>query len=87
MPRPVLIVEDDPPLRSLLETLLHRAGAGEVLTCADGEEAIALLAHESFEVILLDLVMPRKDGFAVLEYLRANRPAQLRVVLGHDRDR
>jgi two-component system response regulator MprA len=81
MPRSVLIVEDDPPLRGLLETLLRRTGAADVVSCADGEEAIELLAHETFDVILLDLVMPRKDGLAVIDFLRRRRPAQLRVVL------
>jgi CheY-like chemotaxis protein len=81
MARAVLIVEDDPPLRGLLRTLMNRAGPYDVATCADGEEAIEVLAEQSFDVILLDLMMPRKDGYAVIDYLRAHKPAQLRVVL------
>jgi two-component system OmpR family response regulator len=81
MARAVLIVEDDPPLRGLLRTLLQRADRYDIATCADGQEAIELLAGHSFDVILLDLMMPRKDGFAVIDYLRAHRPAQLSVVL------
>lgn len=81
MARAVLIVEDDPPLRGLLRTLLTRAGPYDVATCADGQEAIEVLAAQTFDVILLDLMMPRKDGFAVIDYLRTHKPAQLRVVL------
>ena len=81
MARAVLIVEDDPPLRGLLRTLMHRAGPYDVATCADGQEAIEVLAERTFDVILLDLMMPRMDGFAVIDYLRAHKPAQLRVVL------
>jgi CheY-like chemotaxis protein len=81
MSRSVLIVEDDPPLRGLLQTLLRHAGERNVMTCADGAEAIALLAKRSFDVILLDLMMPGTDGLAVVEFLREHRPEQLRVVL------
>jgi CheY-like chemotaxis protein len=81
MAHAVLIVEDDPPLRGLLRTLLRLAGEQDVTTCGDGQEAIDVLATREFDVILLDLMMPRRDGYAVIDYLRANRPAQLRVVL------
>lgn len=77
----VLIVEDDPPLRALLTTLLRHAGERNVIACADGDEAIDVLGRRSFDVILLDLMMPRRDGLAVIEFLREHRPAQLRVVL------
>jgi CheY-like chemotaxis protein len=77
----VLIVEDDPPLRGLLQTLLRHAGERNVTTCSDGGDAIKLLAKRSFDVILLDLMMPDVDGLAVIDFLREHRPAQLRVVL------
>jgi CheY-like chemotaxis protein len=81
MPRSVLIVEDDPPLRGLLQTLLRHAGERNVMSCSDGHQAIDLLAKKSFDVILLDLMMPGTDGLAVIDFLRKHRPAQLRVVL------
>ncbi len=81
MPHAVLIVEDDPPLRGLLQTLLRHAGERDVVTCSDGDEAIQMLARRSFDVILLDLLMPGTDGLEVIEFLREHRPAQLRVVL------
>ncbi|HEU4887680.1 MAG TPA: response regulator [Thermoanaerobaculia bacterium] len=81
MPHSALIVEDDPPLRGLLQTLLRHAGEDNVVSCSDGDEAIALLVTRSFDVILLDLMMPGTDGLAVIEFLRQHRPSQLRVVL------
>jgi CheY-like chemotaxis protein len=81
MSHAVLIVEDDPPLRGLLETLLRHAGEPNVVTCKDGGQAIDVLAEHSFDVILLDLMMPGKDGLAVIDFLRWHDPAQLRVVL------
>lgn len=81
MTQSVLIVDDDPPLRELLRTLLLRAVKPEVVSCADGAEAIAALSQRSFDVILLDLLMPLTDGMAVIDYLREHAPEQLRVVL------
>lgn len=81
MSHAVLIVDDDPPLRGLLRTLLRHAGERNVVTCANGAEAIELLTGRSFDVILLDLMMPGTDGLAVVEFLREHRPDQLRVVL------
>lgn len=81
MPRAALIVDDDPPLRTLLQKLLAHAGEHDIVTSSDGEEAIALLSERTFDVILLDLMMPRRDGYAVIEFLREHQPEQLRVVL------
>jgi DNA-binding response OmpR family regulator len=77
----VLIADDDPPLLNLLQAIVARTGDFDVVTCRDGEEAIDALAARPFDVVLLDLMMPRRDGFEVVEFLRAQRPAQLRVVL------
>lgn len=77
----VLIADDDPPLLSLLRTIVSRQGSFDIVTCRDGEEAIRALELRHFDVVLLDLMMPRRSGFEVLDFLRANRPEQLRVVL------
>jgi two-component system, OmpR family, alkaline phosphatase synthesis response regulator PhoP len=81
MPPALLIADDDPPLLGLLQTLVRRGGNCEVVTCRDGEEAIHALSERHFDVVLLDLMMPRRNGFEVIEYLRQNRPDQLPVVL------
>lgn len=77
----VLIADDDPPLLALLKTLVRREGDLDVVTCRDGEEAIRALAERHFDVVLLDLMMPHRNGFDVIEYLREHRPDQLGVVL------
>ncbi|MBI5221909.1 MAG: response regulator [Candidatus Magasanikbacteria bacterium] len=65
----ILVVEDEKPMARALE--LKLAGAGfEVQACYNGQECIDLLAKGSFDLILLDLVMPVKDGFAVLADLK-----------------
>ncbi len=67
----VLIVEDDKFLLSAYRVKLTKAGF-EIKIATDGEEALKILREDKPDVILLDLVMPRKDGFAVLEELKTN---------------
>ena len=81
VPHAVLIADDDPPLLNLLETMVSRSGDFDVVTCRDGQEAIEALETRHFDVILLDLMMPRRSGFDVIEFLQAHKPEQLRVVL------
>lgn len=81
MSHAVLIADDDPALLNLLRTIVSRNGDFDIVTCHDGEEAIRALERRRFDVVLLDLMMPRRSGFEVLEFLRTQRPEQLRVVL------
>lgn len=62
----VLIVEDEKPLQHALELKLQREGY-ETVTGHNGKEALDLLRSQSFDVVLLDLMMPEVDGFQVLE--------------------
>ena len=71
-PRRVLVVDDDQELREALEQGLQSEGF-QVASARDGMEAVALLRREpGVWVILLDLLMPRMDGWAVLHQLQAN---------------
>ena len=66
----ILLVEDDRFLRRACEASLHQRGF--VVTCAtDGEEGLRLAQSEMFDLILLDLLMPKKPGTEVLAELRA----------------
>ena len=69
-PRRVLVAEDDRLLRTAALSMLRRAGF-DVLAAEDGEQAFTLAAAERPELILLDLVMPRVDGFEALRRLKA----------------
>ena len=62
----ILIVEDDPVLRNLYVKKFSLAGF-EIRTGADGEEAIKLLQEQAPDIMILDLHMPKIDGFGVLE--------------------
>ena len=67
----VLVADDDELLRTLMEHKLTAAGY-EVVTATDGSEALALAAREHPDVIVLDAMMPQRDGFEVLRALKAD---------------
>lgn len=72
MPAPlILIVDDDPGARETLEALLHREPV-QLLFAEDGYQALALIEQYDPDVILLDVMMPGMDGFAVCAAVRAN---------------
>ncbi len=65
----ILVVDDDPPIRELAEELLTSAGYN-VLTARDGEEALRLVYDEHPDLILLDLIMPKMNGFQFVREIR-----------------
>ena len=79
-PRRILVADDDHSIRSLVATIVRREGL-QVDAVADGGEAIDKIKEHQYAVILLDLMMPRVDGFEVIDYLSANPPGNKPVVL------
>jgi CheY-like chemotaxis protein len=78
--RRVLIVDDDAAIRMLLSKVLqHEDFASE--TAADGEEALRKIESEEFEVIILDLMMPRMNGHEVIDHLKQEHPEMLSRVI------
>ena len=73
-PTRILVIEDEETLRMALGDAL-RAQGFEVLEAGDGELGLALALREGPEVILLDLMLPKRDGFSVLRALREDRLA------------
>jgi two-component system, OmpR family, alkaline phosphatase synthesis response regulator PhoP len=67
----VLVVEDDTFLSSVHKNKLTKEGF-ETLIAANGEEALKMAAEKKPDIILLDLIMPVKDGFETLEELKKN---------------
>ena len=68
----ILFIEDEPALQKTLAGTLGREGY-EVFSALDGDAGTALAVREHPDLILLDLVLPKKDGFAVLEELKKNQ--------------
>ena len=65
----ILVVEDEPTMRTALEVTLARSGY-RVLTAENGEAGLTRALDESPSLILLDVMMPRLDGFSVARELR-----------------
>ena len=67
----ILVVDDGAMNRRVLTLALEREGH-HVEEAHDGREALELLAHRPFDVVLLDLIMPEMDGYATLEAIKAD---------------
>ena len=67
----LLLVDDHEELRDLQAEYLEQAGH-EVIKASNGLEAIILLQHESFDLVITDVVMPRKQGMEVILYVHEN---------------
>ena len=67
----ILVTEDDRLNQKIVNFVLQKQGA-EVVIASNGNEAIGLLAHNNFDIILMDLQMPGMDGYATARYIRKN---------------
>jgi DNA-binding response OmpR family regulator len=66
----ILLVDDEQPIQTLLSFPLQRDGY-EVVQASDGNEALARFSEQSFDLVVLDLMLPRLDGLEVCKRLRA----------------
>ena len=76
----VLIVDDNDSIRRLVRKILERV-AFHSDEAHDGVEAIERLKQNKYDAIVLDLMMPRANGFAVLEFLTTQQPEALAVTI------
>lgn len=76
----MLVIEDEDALRLALVDALQAAGC-QVTEAADGDAGLALALASAPELILLDLMLPRRDGFSVLKALREDRLASAVIIL------
>lgn len=89
MIRSILVAEDERPLATAMQLKFASEGY-KVTVVSNGQEALDALAKDSFDVLLLDLVMPVVDGFTVLEKIGVTKPDMHIIVisnLGQEEDR
>ena len=72
IPQRIVLVDDEPDIRTVAEIALSAIGGWEVRLAASGEEALAQLAAAETDLILIDVMMPGMDGLGVLSRLRAD---------------
>ncbi len=76
----ILIAEDDPDARRLLASLMNQLGFN-VAEATDGLDAIHRLRDAEFDLVIVDLMMPRIDGYVVIRYLEEQRPDTRAIVI------
>jgi DNA-binding NtrC family response regulator len=76
----ILVVDDEDALRMVLSSELSSSGY-EVTTAADGDEAITVVQNKKFDLVLLDIKMPKVDGFEVLKFIKKNFPTVKVIML------
>lgn len=88
MAKRVLIVDDEPRYLRLLDANLRTEGY-EVVTANDGQQAIDVFSSQPIDLILLDIMMPRLDGFAACQRIRefSNVPIIILTAKGEEQDR
>ncbi len=83
----ILVVEDDTDIQELLDN--HLSGSGyEVVLANDGVEAISLFSQGEFDLVLLDIMLPKIDGYGVCEFIRkqSNVPIVMLTALDSEAD-
>ncbi len=88
MAKRVLIVDDEPRYLRLLDANLHTEGY-EVVTAQDGQQAIEVFSGQPIDLILLDIMMPRLDGFSTCQRIRefSSVPIIILTAKGDEQDR
>ena len=79
MPEKILVVDDDPDILDALSMILESQGY-QVVTARDGVEGLANLKADKPDMLILDLLMPKMDGFAVCKELQDPRWAKYRGI-------
>ena len=83
----ILIIEDDLDIQELIQFFLEDQGY-EVITASDGIDGIAVFLKEQIDLILLDILLPKMDGYAVCELIRKESEVPIIMIsaLGREED-
>ena len=69
----ILIVDDDPDVATTISTVLADSGA-KVATAADGNSAVEITERDHPDLVILDMMLPKRSGFLVLERIKKGKP-------------
>jgi DNA-binding response OmpR family regulator len=76
----ILLVDDDPEIVESMKLALEARGY-RILVARDGNQGLAMAEREDPDLVILDMMMPRRSGFLVLERLRRTRRIPMRVIM------
>ncbi len=76
----ILLVDDDQEIVESMKTVLESRGY-QIMVARDGNQGLAMAESEEPDLVVLDMMMPKRSGFLVLEKLRRSRPDPMRVIM------
>jgi DNA-binding response OmpR family regulator len=76
----ILLVDDDREIIEAMRIALATKGY-EIIIARDGNQGLALAEREDPDLVILDMMMPKRSGFLVLEKLRRSRPVPMRIIM------
>ncbi len=76
----ILLVDDDREIVESMRLALDASGF-QTLVARDGNQGLAMVEREDPDLVILDMMMPKRSGFLVLEKLRRTRPVPMRVIM------
>ena len=76
----ILLVDDDREIVESMKTVLESRGY-QILVARDGNQGLVMAESEVPDLVVLDMMMPKRSGFLVLEKLRRSRPDPMRVIM------
>jgi len=76
----ILLVDDDQEIVESMKTVLESRGY-RILVARDGNQGLVMAESEEPDLVVLDMMMPKRSGFLVLEKLRRSRPDPMRVIM------
>jgi DNA-binding response OmpR family regulator len=79
-PKRILLVDDDAEIIEVMRYALEGKGY-QVLIARDGNQGLAVVERDDPDLVILDMMMPKRSGFLVLEKLRRTRPVPVRVIM------
>ena len=79
-PKRILLVDDDQEIVESMRLALEASGY-QILIARDGNQGLAMAEREDPDLVILDMMMPKRSGFLVLEKLRRTRTVPMRVIM------
>ncbi len=76
----ILVVDDDPAIREVLATALEQRGY-DVLSACDGTQGLAYLERDTPALLVLDVIMPRRSGFQILDRILSSSQTRPKVIV------
>jgi DNA-binding response OmpR family regulator len=76
----ILLVDDDAEIIEAMRYTLEAKGY-QILVARDGNQGLAMAEREDPDLVILDMMMPKRSGFLVLEKLRRTRPVPMRIIM------